>query len=188
MWLFSFFLFGRVAMELYSQSLSDRDITNFWMINIISAYSVCFYLSLIAFFINNKKVRRITLFLGLFFVIYFIASCLFIKSIKQLHTFEFSVGYFIVICACIYFFYELLSYPNDVKLLRSPSFWIVTGVLFNHAGQLPVYLFLDFIVTQKYYVVNSIFFMVHFLDIMLNVLIIIAFLCRLNLPKRSLSY
>lgn len=182
------FLIVRVAAEIYGEYLNKLKIQNIWVNNIIGMLSICFYLYVLFVFIDNKKIKSVILFLSLFFVSAFTVSSVFFLSLNEMHTYELSVGCLMVVAACIYFFYELLNYPNDVKLLSYPPFWIVTGVLFNFAGEMPVYLFLDFVIHQPKVVSKSIFFMVHFLDIILNTLLLIAFLCRLKLRRPSLSY
>lgn len=187
-WVFIPYLTLIASLETYSQYLSDHRIYNLWVANIMSACSVVFYIFITCRFLANRRIKITGYILSACFALFFIASCLWITPITTLHDRELSVGYFLVVCFCIYYVYELLSVPNNVQLLRSPAFWIVTGALFNHAGQLPVYLFVNFIVKQKFISVLKIFDLVHFMDIILNVLLIIAFICRLVLPKRFLSY
>ena len=182
------FLLLRTALELYGRYLGNLGIHNIWVNNIIGALSISFYLFILSVFISNKKIKQITFFASVIFTAAFLISCLLLLPITEMHIYELSIGCLLVIAGCIYFFYELLSYPNDVKLLAFPHFWIATGVLFNFAGEMPVYLFLNFIIKQKAVVLNSVFFMIHFLDIMLNILLIIAFVCRLKLRRPSLSF
>lgn len=186
--LFIPFLFIRLFLELYAQNLAGRGIHNLWIINLITITAIPFYLSMIAIFIENKMAKRITFITSSLMVVSFIISCFFFVPIKQFHLIEFTIGSFLLLCACIYFFYELLSFPNDTALLKYPPFWIVTGLLFNYAGEFPVYLFFRFISSQTMLTVLSIRFMLDFLLAILNLLLIISFLCRINLRKRSLSF
>jgi len=182
------FLIIRTILELFSQRLENKNTNNLWLINLIMIISITFYLIILSSFIDNKNVKKTALWIGILIPIGFTFSCTFLIPLKDFHLIELSLASFILLSTCIYFFYELLSYPNDINLLKYPPFWIATGLLFNYAGIFPFFLFFRFIVRQSWPTVKSIQFMLDFLYIILNLLFIISFLCRLNLRKRSLSY
>ena len=182
------FLVLRAASEIYSKYLSDHKHNNTWLGNLTVIFSICFYLYTLSLFINNGKVKKISIFLSLFILLSFTISCFFFLPITHIHIYEVCIGSLMVVCVGIYYFYELLHIPGEINLLTYPPFWIVTGVLFNFAGEMPVFLFINFIAQQKFISIENIFLMIHFLDIVLNTLLIIAFLCKLKLRKPSLSY
>ncbi len=186
--LFFPYLAARAILEIYSQHLANKGIHNGYLVNIIGISASAFYLLILSRFIENKVIRKGSFYLGLLILIEFIFNCIFILPLKEFHLIELEVSSFILLCASIFFFYELLSYPNDAELLKYPPFWIVTGVLFNYAGVFPFFLFYNFISKQSFVTVKSILFMLDFLYIILNCLLIISFLCRINLRKRSLSF
>lgn len=187
LWLFLPFTVLNILSELYNEKLANEGINNIWVGNIISIISIFFYLTLVSTFIKNKTAKKISFSIGLLFLLGFIVNCLFFHPVTEFHLPELSIGCFSLLCVCIYFFYELLNFPNETHLLTYPPFWITAGLLFNNACSLPVYLYFNYIMQQDYQVVASIFLVVDFLNILLYTLLIISFLCKIKLPKRYLS-
>ena len=40
---------------------------------------------------------------------------------------------------CIYYYYQLFRNPPTLNLLREPSFWIITGILFGMSTTIPIF-------------------------------------------------
>lgn len=179
------FLLLSLCIELYSEHLSEKGQNNIWLGNLISVCSIFYYLIFVSTFIKNKLVKRILQVTSLLFLLGFIGNCLFFQPISDFHLHEVTIGCFFLVCACVYFFFELLNYPNDTQLMTYPPFWITAGLLFNNVCSMPIYMFFNFIMQQDYKVVVSIFIVLQFLNIMLYILLIISFLCKITLPKRS---
>ncbi len=101
--------------------------------------------------------------------------------------FIFPVHMFILEAFCVltpgfFYFSELIKYPTTNSMLREPSFWISTGIIFYYACTLPIFLSKDFmydengIINEKnLYTINFICYGILFL------LITKAYLC----PKRD---
>jgi hypothetical protein len=182
------YLFLKAGLELYSQFLYNKVLNNAWLISLIEILSIFFYLFILSRFIVNKRMKTLSLFISLAVPVVFIFSSVFLLPLKQFHLLELAAGSFLLLLFCGYFFFELLSFPNDAELLKYPPFWVVTGLLFNYAGIFPFFLFFNFIVKQTPATVRSLQFMLDFLSTILNILLIISFICRLNLRKKSLSF
>ncbi len=45
---------------------------------------------------------------------------------------NFAIGCLIIVSLCIYYFSELFQKAEVQSLARLPSFWIISGILFNN--------------------------------------------------------
>ena len=78
-----------------------------------------------------------------------------------------------VVLPCLIYFYELFSTVNLRPLKDQPAFWVITGILFQHACDIPLFLTVPYLGNYEgaAYSLNYIFFSVFF------VLVIRAYLC-----------
>ncbi len=78
-----------------------------------------------------------------------------------------------LVLPCLFYFYELFSKVNLRPLKDQPPFWVITGILFLHACDIPLFLTVPFLENYQgaAYTLNYILFSIFF------VLLIRAYLC-----------
>ena len=106
----------------------------------INLLSLLFHYSFLGLFIlkvmsKRKKIEIINIFFWLFLPIitFFIITDIFY------HTFlSFAVANFGLMILCISYYYQLFKTTPSLNLLKDPSFWIITGILFGMSTTIPV--------------------------------------------------
>ena len=89
-----------------------------------------------------------------------------------------------LILPCLLFFYELFLTVNPQPLKNQPAFWVVTGILFLHACDVPLMLTVPFLqhYAQAAYSLNYILYSLLF------ILLIRAYLCTPTSLPRAAQY
>ena len=74
---------------------------------------------------------------------------------------------------CLIYFYEFFSTATLRPLRDQPAFWVVSGILFVHAGDIPLQMTIHFLgsLQEMAYMLNYILFSILF------ILLIRAYLC-----------
>jgi len=113
-------------------------------------------------------------------------NLLFIQGFTQFHSYTVALGNMFMIVLCCLFFYELLLHPLEGELRKVPMFWISTGILFFHLGDLSFDLLFNLLKNDA---TGKDFFQSinNNLILILYSCFIIAFLCQRSLVK-SLSH
>jgi hypothetical protein len=85
---------------------------------------------------------------------------------------------------CIVYFYSLFKSPPSLSLRHEPAFWIVTGLLFYSTLSIPVYLSINLFYANHYMNLISILFpLTNITIIIMHLLFIKGYLCRIQQPK-----
>lgn len=138
-------------------------------------------------YISSPLRRRIIRLNGLLFLGLLISFC--IRLYPRL--FGLSLGLSLVpyqciflILPCLLFFYELFLTVNPQPLKNQPAFWVVTGILFLHACDVPLMLTVPFLqhYAQAAYSLNYILYSLLF------ILLIRAYLCTPTSLPRAAQY
>ena len=122
-------------------------------------------------YIGSKLRRRIIRINGLLFfgVLTFEVTA----TRPKTSAFFFVTDCVFLVVPCLFYFYELFSKLNLRPLKDQPSFWVITGILFLHACDIPLFLTVPFLENYQgaAYTLNYILFSIFF------VLLIRAYLC-----------
>jgi hypothetical protein len=108
------------------------------LIYIICEYQIYVYLLLI--FINSQTIKTYLKISRYFIFILAIILWFSIISIELLTSCYTIAEGILLLPACFYFFYEILTGPPVLKLNEEPSFWIVTGITFLFVCLIPAYI------------------------------------------------
>ncbi len=93
------------------------------------------------------------------------------------------IEFFLLLFPCLYFFYDLLTNDSALSknILRSPSFWITTGLFFYIIISLPFLLIGDKLLNQNFKLYN-LMFSIHYISLSFLFLCITkAFSCKKTL-------
>jgi hypothetical protein len=128
---------------------------------------------------NGKLKHAIKYIIGGVFLVYII-NLVFFQGLYVFNTYTIIVGRIALIFITLTFFFELLQKVETTSLYREPMLWISTGILFYSVGSFLIHGLYDLQLhfsqdlSIKIWAINSV------LNLMLNILYSIAFLC---LPK-----
>lgn len=182
---FIIYIFLTITIEMIGWWYSLHKWNNLIFYNFYTILNITYLLYLVRSFLKNSKVVNM---LGAFIIIYPIIALINVFMIQGPHTFNtyaFLTGCTLVVIATICYFYERIKYPGPHSLLKDPTFWISTGLLFYYTCSLPLNGILNFISNMPFYVYTTIYFINVVINIILYLLFSISFLCNLISRKSS---
>ena len=181
-------IFGMITEYRAYHGQHTTDIGNVW-----SILEFCFYFFIIHQNVVNVKARRIILFIIFIYGFFAFINFIFIQKKGGLNPTNFAIGSLIVVSLCIYYFSELFRKSDAVSLARLPSFWIISGIMFNNVAFFPINSLEFFMIEwtrtnyKKYQVIFENLGMISNLIILLTFLLFsIGFTCRIRISKSIL--
>ncbi len=166
-------------------SLDDTDTrSNVWMYNLFMFFYF-FYLARIYFDILETEwiCNIIQVFYGAF-IVFALVNGLFWQGLFVFQSFTYVVGgVFIIFLAGAYFWQLLISTDNQ-WITRDPFFWLSFALLVSLGGSVPFWAMFNYL-EENHYQITVLYhrYISNGFTIFLNVLVIIAFLCRKNYPN-----
>jgi len=184
--LFAYFLVLTFIVEVIEAFLTFHAKSNLLILNPFTVLSICFYIWLLRCFIHSRKVRTLTLYLLYIYPAISLYNIYFIQKMRVFHTMTYSVGCLLIVGLCIYYFFELFQLTPATKLLRQPSFWICSGLLFFFSCSFPLYGLNNLVMrTASALTIRNLSIVFNFIYVFLYSFFTIAFLCRLRIRKST---
>jgi hypothetical protein len=185
--LFPPFLLMTLMAELLGTKLAEMSAraANGALYNLFSTQWVCFYLLVLSLIISNRVAKMILWVSIPVYATIVTVNLFYFHKTTLFHTVTYSFGLFMIVVACIFYFFELFRLPKSVDLKRNPAFWICSGLLFFCCCGVPLYGFIELwanipLVAKNFDNINQ------FINTFLYILFTIGFLC-LKIPKYSSS-
>lgn len=157
---------------------------NYWLYNCFHFFFYPWLANIFSYVIENRKVQTsITAFYWVF-ILFVVCNTLFIQGFRAWQTLTHVVGGCFIIFLGGAYFIQLLNSMDNERITADSFFWLSFGLVLYFGGSVPFlgmfnYLknnFFDFTSFYFTYVYNM-------FSIVLNLLIIRAFLCRMSYPK-----
>ena len=184
---FPFFLVSSVVVETYGNYLSSLNIDNTRLYNFFSHAEFIFYFFVLYHIIRSSRIKKIILIIACIFIPLDLTNIFFLQGLDNFHTVTYSLGCVLIIAPSIYYFYELFRLPKLISLMREPSFWIVSGLLFFYSCSFPYFAFTGLLYDAAPFIMNNFSMIISILNILLYSLFTIAFICRIRVRKSILS-
>lgn len=178
--LFPPFLLATLIAEALGGYLSSLGRPNVWLYNFFTVFEFCFYLWIISFIINNKRMKKILKTVLLFYTLASTVNIIFIQKMKAFHTITYALGCLLIVIFCFYYFFELFKLPKAVKLINNPAFWICSGLLFFYCCGFPLYGLTNYLSRISSLFIPNFYSIIIILNCFLYTLFTIAFLCRIK--------
>jgi hypothetical protein len=163
------------------------------ILNIWGPGEFSFYFFVIRQVIVSKKVRKLILYITIAFVIFAYINLFFFQHNDLFNPVNFTIGTVIAVIFCIYYFFELFQKTEAQSLVRLPSFWIVSGILFNVVLIFPIFALISFMdqlskANQRtsLIILNNIVAIFNIISVLTYTLYSIGFLCRIRTSKSTL--
>jgi len=183
---FSFFLFINCILETVTSLMAMHNINNLFLVNVVSMVVLSFQLYLVQEIVRGRKAKKIFLYFLLIYLLLSLANFFLVQKTVVFNTITYCLGCLLIVSACVYYFWELFQSQYSVSLLRQPSFWICSGLLFYYACSFPVQSLQNFFNALPKVILQNLFIIFILLNIFLYLSFTIAFLCRLK-TRKSMS-
>jgi len=183
---FPFFLVLSVVVETYGNYMSSLNIDNTRLYNFFSHAEFIFYFFVLYHIIRSRRVKKAIFIIACIFVPLDLLNIFFGQGLDVFHAVTYSVGCVLIIAPSIYYFYELFRLPKLISLMREPSFWIVSGLLFFYSCSFPYFAFTGLLNDAAPFIMNNFSMIISILNILLYSLFSIAFICRIRVRKSIL--
>ena len=118
------------------------------------------------------------------FIVFVIINSLFIQGVFKLQTLTYVVGGIFIIYLAVAYFSTLFISSENEKITRDPFFWLSFALIIYFGSTVPFYGMFNYL--QENFFEFTEFYVVYIsraFSIFLNILVIIAFLCRRSYPK-----
>lgn len=176
-----------LLIEIVAIYLVQIGAKNYILYSVFGIIEFAFFLFVLSEIIKKKSVRkiiRITLVLN---VLVSTSNILFFQT-GTYTSISYSFGSLLVVVFSIYYFFELFRYPKFIRLVKEPSFWICSGILFYYCCSFPLLgltTLLSYNTTPL--LIRNAYIILSVLNCLLYTLFIIAFLCRSRIGKYIFS-
>ncbi|HRP56656.1 hypothetical protein [Agriterribacter sp.] len=180
---FPVYLLTTFIIEFIGGWRSDEGLITVTLYNVFTTIEFVFYFWMLRYMISNRLAKRVLLHSLWLYPVLVILNKLFLQKGPQFHTITVCLGCLLVVMAAIIYFFELFQLNKPVNLIREPSFWICSGLLFFYACTFPLYALINFFQDPSNIIVKNIAFIFAIVNILLYSSFIIASLCRIRIRK-----
>ncbi|MBX2923609.1 MAG: hypothetical protein KF746_15515 [Chitinophagaceae bacterium] len=182
---FPVYLFTTFTVEYIAVRMSYKGINTIALYNIFTAIEFVFYLWMFSQIIHHPVIKKFLYNCLWMYPVVFLMNRLFIQKGEQYHTLTAGLGSLLIVLAAIFYFYELFQSEKSVDLVREPSFWISSGLLFFYSCSFPLYSLISYFYSPSNKIVNYLVSLSSLLNILLYSSFIVAFLCKIRIRKFS---
>jgi hypothetical protein len=166
--------------------LRTRGIHDHLFFNFFTSFEFLFYSYIYLRLIEQPRKRAIVRYGMLLYPVLFLVNMLFWEGFTHFHTITYRVGSVMVVVWCCFYFGELMRSPGYISILRNPSFWISTGLLFFYTGFFFYMTAGDKLIYSKLKISDFIFDVIsETLNVILYGCFLIGFVCEGSVKKRS---
>jgi hypothetical protein len=191
--LFPVYFFLLMILDVAVEYTTEHGIHNNILVNIWGPVEFSFYFFVIGQVIVSKKVKKRILYTTTAFVIFAFINLFFFQHNDLFNPINFTIGTVITVILCIYYFFELFQKAEAQSLTRLPSFWVVSGILFNVVLIFPIMALISFMdqlskanLKTSMIIFDHIGAIFNIISILTYILYSIGFLCRIRTSKSTL--
>ncbi len=181
-----FFLVYTFILEEIGNYLSKHNQPNIWLFNYSSIVEFVYYMWLVSKMYIEKKAIKTVHITSAIFSILTLLNIIYFQGKTAFVTITFGIGTLLLIGCCIYYFFQLLLFPNQVSLIKEPQFWVCSALLFFYSCSFPIFclnsFYSDKISVQIWPIINRINYLI---NIVFYSLFIVAFLCKIKFKVKT---
>jgi hypothetical protein len=180
---FLYLLATTLAVEMTARYLNP----NTPLYNLYTVFEFVFYFAVLEAVITSRRVKnRIRLLIWVYPSLALI-NIFFVQRIYTFHSITYALGSLLILIVSIYYFFELFQMKQPINLVREPSFWICSGLLFYYSCTFPIFGYFNFFIHAPKIIIYNGENIVLILNILMYLLFTIALLCRIKARNSMLS-
>jgi hypothetical protein len=182
---FPFFLFLTVCVEITGTWLGQNHKPNTLLYDLFTVILFPFYFHFFSQVIHFPAIQKKIKLILFFFPVLSLVDIFFIQGPGVFNTYTYSLGALLIVIMGVIYFFQLFNTNQNTNLLREPAFWIITGLLFSFATSLSLLGVINYVSTLSKNTISLLFKLLSFVNTILYILYIIAFICRLSIRKST---
>lgn len=180
---FPLFLLTTSLVELFASWLSIQNKNNTLVYNLYSIFEFNYFLFLFFQLIENPRVKEIIKWMSIALPAICLIDIFLILGPSKFHTYTFIFGAVIMDTLGILYLIQIFYSPKEYNLIRTPSFWIVTGIIFFYISTPSFLGVLNYVSSLPRRNTIQLTYLLVMVDSLYYILFIIALLCRINFRK-----
>lgn len=178
-----FFLLVELFVELLGSYYKVHHKSNTLLFTLYSVVEFSFYLYFFNTILSNPRFKQIIRIFRIVIPVICLLDIFLVQGYSKFNTYSFIFSSIVVdICAVAYFF-QLFKNAAKLNLLKLPEFWIVSGVLFFYICSLSFLGIINYASSLPRLIAREMHNLFVLINILLYLMITIAFLCRLPIRK-----
>lgn len=183
--LFPVFLATSVFVEVQADLIrtTGNDRNNLTLYNAFVIVEFVFYLFVLKSVIFSPSVKGKMNWIIFFFILLSCTNLIIVGKIETFQSVTYATGCLLIVIYSIFYFYELFNLPEFIDLLREPSFWIISGLLFYYTCTYPVMGMMNHLSRIPRLSYSTLEFLFTWTNVLLYLIFTIAFICRIRIPK-----
>ena len=183
--LFPVFLLMTIVVEIFATWLYRYGKSTTVLYNFFSSFEFLFYIYILREIIQSRTAKKVIFHAGWAYILFIVLNFLFIQKIVSFTSLTYALGCLLIGIICIYYFFELFQSKQSVNLVRHPSFWICSALLFYYCCSFPIFGLLNFLKQAPSIIRKNINDIVMLLNVFLYSSFTIAFLCRIRVRNST---
>ncbi len=180
---FSLFLFVNCLIDTATDISAMNQVNNLFLVNLQSMVVLSFQIYLLREIVRGRKAKKVFFYFLLIYLLLSLANFFLVQKTLVFNTITYGLGCLLIVSACIYYFWELFQSRSSGSLLRQPSFWICSGLLFYYTCSFPLQSLQNFIHALPNVILQNLLIIFILLNCFLYLSFTIAYLCRLKTRK-----
>jgi hypothetical protein len=185
---FSIFLFVNCCLDTGTSYMALNRVNNVFISNVNTMATLGFYLYLLMTIVERPKSKKVLLIMLVIYLLISMMNFFLVQKTGVFNSMTYCLGCLLIVTASIYYFWELFQQRRSLDLLRQPTFWICSGLLFYCACSFPLQGMLNFMNALPKVILENLLIIFDLLNILLYLSFSIAFLCRLKIRKSMSSF
>lgn len=182
---FTPFLLLTFAVELTGAIIHRKSLNTSPLYNFFSTIEFVFYFGILFQIIRNRIVKKSIVFSIVLYPLIAFTNIIFLQGPYRFHTYTYSIGVFLIVGFCAFYFNEMMKLPVFPNLRREPSFWIIFALFFYYGASLPVWAVNNLMYDLSYDTLSYLGILLLSLNYILYSLFTFAFLCGIKVRKTT---
>ncbi|HVY75427.1 MAG TPA: hypothetical protein VG890_11390 [Puia sp.] len=185
--LFPIYLSITMAVGIISANLASKGKPNIVLYNLFSIFEFVFYFFILKSIIKNKKAKKTVNVIIIAYPMLAALNLIFLQRGVAFHSMSYTLGCLLVIALCILYFIDVFQNPETTSLLKLPAFWICTAITFSYCCTFPFFAMINFFKQLPPIVGRNLHTIMALINIFSSILLTVAFICRIRIPRSTSS-
>lgn len=161
---------------------------NKWIFNLFYIFFFLYLSSIFSRVLEGNRAQTVIGFFYVAFIAFAMVNTFLIQDVREFHSLTYVVGGIFTIYLSGTYLWQMVISQDNGTATRKPFFWVSFALILYFGGTVPFYGMFNYL--ERHHYQFTVFYHAYIsntFSILLNVLIMTAFLCRKRYPK-SFSY